>query len=100
MSREELCIEQTRDAILTFGRAVSSQLAPLLQQIGIATQMIYEAFWQSYREAGMPYGETEEGLLRWMKEVGEVERMQMESERILAHHQMLANFRTEVNNEQ
>lgn len=68
-------------------------LVPKIQEAIPAMQALYDAYWQSYREAGMPYGETDEGLLRWAREVTEVSRLQFEAERILQHHQMLADFR-------
>lgn len=71
MSNEIKDVEQMRDAILAFGRAVSTQMAPVLQQLGMAMQALYDAVWQAYQDAGSPYGETDEGLRRWMKELSD-----------------------------
>lgn len=56
-------------------------------------QSIQDAFWSAYREAGTPYGDTPEGLMHWMDDVGKVNRMQQEIEYIRNYHQMLIDAR-------
>jgi hypothetical protein len=56
-------------------------------------QNIQDALWTAYREAGRPYGDTPEGLMRWMDDVGKVNRMQAEIEYIRNYHQMLIDAR-------
>ncbi len=88
--------EQTKDAFLALGNAIAEQLTGAFEQLGSAMQTLYNIFWETYRNAGSPYGDTDDGLLRWAKEVSEAQRMKMEAERILTHHQMLADFRAKV----
>lgn len=52
--------------------------------------------WDAYRRAGQPYGPTEDGLLRWAREVGEIERHKEEALRIETHHLALARIRERV----
>ena len=57
-------IEHTTAALLKFGAAI----AKAAQQAAIAFST---AFREVYRSQGAPYGDTEEGFLRWLHEVGE-----------------------------
>ena len=50
----------------------------------------YDTVYGHYLEAGAPYGETQEGCLRWMEDLAKVQQMEMEIERIISHHQGLA----------
>ncbi|GIK37609.1 MAG: hypothetical protein BroJett011_14420 [Chloroflexota bacterium] len=86
-------LQKFRDSIAEAGTAIAELLTPLVQQLVPAMQAVYDAFWWAYREAGAPYGETDDRLLRWAREMGEARRLQTEAERILQHYQMLADFR-------
>jgi len=54
---------------------------------------IRDALWEAYRQAGMPYGDSQEGLLHWMEDMGKIRRHEVEIERIRQHHQNLIDFR-------
>ena len=41
----------------------------------------------------MPYGDSQEGLLRWMEDMGKIRQHEAEIERIRQHHQNLIDFR-------
>lgn len=55
---------------------------PLLAEVG-------RVMWDAYRQAGMPYGDTQEGLMHWIRDLGEIKRHEMEIERIKQHHDTL-----------
>ena len=57
-------IEELTEAMKTMAEALA-QVAPALKTL---TNLIDEAYWQIYRDAGMPYGETREGAMRWFDE--------------------------------
>ncbi|MCP4370015.1 MAG: hypothetical protein GY797_18145 [Deltaproteobacteria bacterium] len=65
MSNQPKDIEQMRDAILAFDRTMS-KMTPALQQLGMAIQTLYDTIWQAYQDDGSPYGETDDGLRRWI----------------------------------
>jgi len=50
---------------------------------------IHKVMWKAYRQAEMPYGDSEEGLLHWMKDLGEIKRLEAEIERLRQHHDNL-----------
>ncbi len=54
---------------------------------------IHKVMWKAYRQAEMPYGDSEEGLMHWIKDLGEIKRHEAEIERIRQHHQNLIDFR-------
>lgn len=43
------------------------------------TEFLFDNSWEAYRLAGMPYGETDEGLISWFKE-------QIENGRSIKNH--------------
>jgi hypothetical protein len=96
MENRQIDLEEVVKSITNMGEVISKTLTPLFQELIVAVQIAYDAFWQAYKDASMPYGETDEGLLRWVKEIGEVRRLQFEAERILLHHQMLVDFRQKI----
>lgn len=52
---------------------------------------------RAYSEAGSPYGESNDGMLRWVRELGEARQHIDEAERILDRHRGLAEFRRAAN---
>ena len=69
------------------------RLKPAMERLGEAFKNLHEAYWRAYREAGAPYGETEEGLWRWAGERAEAERLARRAAEILSDHRALANMR-------
>ncbi len=67
-------------------RQVVEGILPILNSIR-------DALWEAYREAGMPYGDSQEGLIHWMEDMGKIMRHEVEIERIRQHHQNLIDFR-------
>lgn len=64
-------------AMAEFGRAVREQLIePMLR----AARTMHIAVWNAYRAAGMPYGETEAGMMRWFGERSAAARVERERE--------------------
>lgn len=57
-------IEGMRRAASAFSRAIEAQMEAIVR-VGRA---MHTAVWAAYRAAGMPFGESEDGLLQWMRE--------------------------------
>lgn len=72
-----------------FGRAMSQQSDAIVKW-GVA---VHRAAWQAYRAAGMPYGETEDGLLRFARERRHAQELRDEADQIEAMHVMCARLR-------
>ena len=76
--------------------AFQEALAPAMQHMLTFLQQLHAAGWQAYRNAGMPYGETEAGMQRWLEEDMQARRLAADAERIREHHAMLADFWQQV----
>lgn len=64
-----------------FGRAIRVQLVEPALKVGRA---LHTAAWGSYRSAGMPYGDTEDGMMRWLRERSAAARAEADREAMLA----------------
>lgn len=67
---------------LNIAGQVVHQLTPMFQQI---STLIHE----QYEEAGSPYGDTQEGMMQWLKEMGEKHHRQNEAELLQVHLELL-----------
>ena len=77
------------DSFASVARQIVDLTVPAMKQF-------IDALYAKYLEAGAPYGETQAGMLRWMDELAQVRRMEMEIERIISQHQGLAYFRRKL----
>ncbi|TCL74266.1 hypothetical protein EDC14_1004204 [Hydrogenispora ethanolica] len=48
--------------------ALSQAMNPLVEQLTQSCQTLYAQFEEVYQKAGMPYGDSKEGMMKWMKE--------------------------------
>lgn len=71
---DEQIDEQIQEAFNELAQIISDQFLPVLNRFFASCKILYQALWDEYRNAGEPYGETVEGLSRWIKEMGEIER--------------------------
>lgn len=56
-------------------------LRPFIAGMHQAARCVHASMWRAYRAVGCPHGETEEGLLRWMREHAEREHVRAQAER-------------------
>jgi hypothetical protein len=80
LTTPEFNIEQLRESILITGKIALEAFADVARKLAPALEGFYQAVWQAYRDAGAPYGETDEGLLRFVRELSEARRLQLGSE--------------------
>jgi len=62
--------EQFKEAITAAGNTFADQVNAKVKALQQSVQTVYELTWQAYLYAGTPYGESRDGLLRWLKELG------------------------------
>lgn len=79
--------------IEAFATSLWEQIAAWIEEIMPALQSFYDAVYAFYLDTGAPYGDTHEGMLRWIEERGEVARLRMEADRIKQRHQDMADWR-------
>lgn len=72
---------------------VAAVVSQTIQQIMPVIQQIYAALEERYKEAGSPYGNTHDGLMRWLYDMGEINQKQQEVKRILLYHETLIDAR-------
>jgi len=60
--------EQADKFVKAVGAALVRALRPYVDAMVRFSQAYRNACWAAYRRAGMPHGETDDGLLRWMRE--------------------------------
>ncbi len=50
---------------------------------------VYDANFERYKDAGMPYGENHEGLMRWLGDLQEINRLEAEIATIKRRHLLM-----------
>ena len=85
--------EQLRGGLERMARVVGAYAQRVGPILGEFARKVHAAMWQAYRNAGMPYGESEEGLMRWAREASEANRLRDEAERIESMHATCALLR-------
>lgn len=63
---------------------------PMFQAFVEFSQQLLAAVYQAYQAAGMPYGDDHEGMMRWLRETHETQRLEQEAAFIRQRHEMLA----------
>lgn len=67
-------------------QTITEHLVPIWQHI-------YASMYKSYRNAGMPYGDSHEGFMHWIDDLKQIRDHQDEIEAIQQHHQHLIDMR-------
>ncbi len=73
--------------------AIVEALRPAMEAFAEAAKGMYAAVYSEYVACGAIYGETDEGFLRWLEEIGEVSRLENAAQRIRQRHEDLADLR-------
>lgn len=95
-------LQAAQDALIEFGRAaqvalnaIVDALRPLMDAVAEAARTVYVWMRERYHEASAPYGDTDDGMLRWLRELLDVERLRREAQVILDRQQFLAELRAQ-----
>jgi hypothetical protein len=83
-------------AINEFGVRIGEALSRDLTRFARAAQPLVDAVWSAYRRAGAPYGDEEEGMLRWVSERRQMADLRAQAERIESIHETCAQLRRTV----
>ena len=84
--------ENLGQSIRGLAQSMSDILTPAIEGVSKAAESLHNAFQEEYRRAGSPYGHSHEGLMRWVKEMGEIKRLENEADRIRQRHFLLAGM--------
>ena len=84
------------EAFQQVGRALQPQIKAITT---LCQEVIYPAIHNAYLDAGAPYGDTHDGLMRWLHEESEVMRHQQAIENIRERQQVVIDFRRQLQRE-
>lgn len=80
MDNAEQAMQNLGRGIIQFGDAVVEVLTPFMAKVYEFGTALLEAHWDAYREAGMPFGATDEGMMRWIDEQGQLHAAQVNAD--------------------
>lgn len=89
-------VQKVVDGVAEAGQIILDILRPVAERFVAMGQEIYDTMYESYLSQGAIYGETEEGMLRWMEELNEIARLRSEAQRMEDHHAMLRDFKSRI----
>ena len=81
------------DQVNMWWEAVGPILATAFNEMMGTIDVWYGLVYDAYLEAGAPYGESQGGCMRWLRERAEAEALVRQAEDILYHHELLAHMR-------
>lgn len=84
------------EGLKAFWAGIQANLEASMQVTLAFARQVNDALYDEYMAHGAIYGESQEGMLRWLEEVGEYKRLEAEAEQIRLRHQMLADFRAKT----
>ena len=77
-------------------RGISSASVRIQVQLAAFMEGLQTAMWAEYRAAGAIYGESEDGMRRWMEEMAEARRLREQAEAIETWHEMLRDLQSSL----
>jgi hypothetical protein len=91
---------EQQEAFNQLGQSLSTWMQNTARAIGEwaesmipLVQSIYDAFHDAYKQAGMPYDDTPEGLLKWVTEMSEIQSYENKIEAIKTRQWLAASIR-------
>ncbi len=84
------------EAINGWLEAFAKAMLPVLEAIAPALDVIWLGLRAEYHKAGSPYGDTDDGVIRWRKEQGELAAAEREAEYQREHTQMYLDMRARL----
>jgi hypothetical protein len=76
-----------------FAETLRQSMMPVMEKFVEAMKQMHGVVYQNYLNCGAIYGETPEGFQRWLEELGEINRLEAQAQRIRQHHEDLADFK-------
>lgn len=86
-------LTRTLEAYAEAGRRFGEAVTAYFERAGRAMAPLVEVFRQAYRDAGAPYGDTDEGMLRWIGERRQIADLRAQADRLEQIHDTCARLR-------
>jgi len=80
-------------AIEVWATDFMEQMALWVESVLPTLQAFYDAVHAEYMACGAPYGDTQEGMLRWIEERCEIQRLRTEADRLEQRHRDMVEWR-------
>ena len=85
--------EHTMPALTNLFNTIGQALTPAIESTLVIVERIGDALHTAYVEDGAIYGDTQEGLQRWLRECTEINRLRMQADRLEQHQAMVRDFK-------
>lgn len=96
MDNEYPNVEAMREfaaAVQRAGEIIAEVLRPVVEALMEFCRKAYEAIHAEYVRRGAIYGDTNDGMLRWLEEIVTIGRLRQEAEYLEQRHGMLVEIR-------
>jgi hypothetical protein len=90
---EEAELERVRRAFTEYGQLLRGTVTPEIERIVALIQQVVDSLRSAYLAAGATYGDTDDGMLRWLNELGELARCRARIEELRQQQEMPAILR-------
>lgn len=90
---DEEIIHKWREIMDDLALAIVECFGPAFESIKKLCEVFSDCLWTVYTEAGMPYGETSEGMCKWAHERAEIEELRRKAEDMEIYHKQMVAFR-------
>ena len=80
-------LARLRNLLLALLMRVLGAVHPAMDVLLEHKAELYQAARKSYRAAGMPYGDSEQGMERWLREPEQAKRLRIDVEALLREKQ-------------
>jgi hypothetical protein len=84
------------EGVTAWARSLALALEPAIITLTEAMQIIHDAWWRAYSEAGMPYGDSDDGMYAWLEARSKAQALRREADEIESHLEWLAEWRRKV----
>lgn len=96
MDNTEQALQNLGRGIIQFGDAVVEVLTPFMAKVYEFGTVLLEAHRNAYREAGMPYGDTDGGMMRWIDEQGQRHAAQVNADYEARQRWVIEDFKRQL----
>ena len=74
-------------------QAIAEAMKPAFEATMKVAQAVNDVIYNAYLEDGAIYGKSHDGMMRWMKERGEIARLRQQAEHLEQHQEMIRDFK-------
>ena len=88
--------DQVMDQLSKAVAHLAEMLQPWREQIATCAQFFMDAVRETYRADGAVYGDTDDGMMRWVREQAEIARLRREAEYLVQRQAFVRDWRAQL----